>query len=97
MSSKSMLAEARADEVHLVLSTVASAVQLNNVAQQFAAMETTSLILTKLDESVGLGQILSLLKKSQLPVSYVTNGQNVPEDIAIADQAKLAQMILAAS
>ncbi|OYV86651.1 MAG: hypothetical protein B7Z73_11395, partial [Planctomycetia bacterium 21-64-5] len=55
---------------------------------------TTALVLTKLDEAAGLGQLLPLLRESRLPVSYVTHGQNVPDDIAIADVRRLSRQIV---
>ena len=91
---KSMLAEARADEVHLVLSSVASLSALKKTAQRFARVGTTALLLTKLDEATGLGNLLPLLADCRLPLSYVTHGQNVPDDITAAVPNKLAQFIL---
>jgi flagellar biosynthesis protein FlhF len=91
---KSFLNEARADEVHLVLSSVASARTLEQTARRFAAVGTTALILTKLDEATGLGNVVPLLRNSGLPLSYLTNGQNVPDDIETADAARLARVIL---
>jgi flagellar biosynthesis protein FlhF len=91
---KSMLEEAQADEVLLVLSGVTSLRALKKAAEKFAPVGVTSLILTKLDEAAGLGSLLSLLRASRLPVSYVTNGQNVPDDIAAADRRALARAML---
>jgi len=91
---KSLLAEARADEVHLVLSCIASSTSLVKTAARFAEAGTTSLILTKLDEAAALGNVLPLARGSGLPLSYVTNGQNVPDDIEPANRRKLAQSIL---
>ncbi|MBN1909192.1 MAG: flagellar biosynthesis protein FlhF, partial [Pirellulales bacterium] len=56
---------------------------------------TTAMILTKLDEAAGLGNLLPLLRSRQLPLSYLTNGQNVPDDIETADAAELARLLLA--
>ena len=56
---------------------------------------TNRLLLTKLDEATGLGSLLPLVRSSRLPLSYLTNGQNVPDDIEIADAARLARMMLA--
>ncbi len=91
---KSMLAEAGADEVHLVLSSTSGAASLVRTAEQFAAVGITSLVLTKLDEVSGLGNLLPLLRSCKLPLSYVTDGQNVPDDIEPADGRKLARMVL---
>lgn len=91
---KSILAEASPDEVHLVLSSVASAGSLAKTAEQFATVGTTALLLTKLDEAASLGNLLSFLRACRLPLSYLTHGQNVPDDIAAADKHKLACAIL---
>jgi flagellar biosynthesis protein FlhF len=91
---KSFLEEARADEVHLVLSTTTGASSLEKTAKQFAAAGTTHLILTKLDEAASLGNLLPLIRSSRLPLSYVTDGQSVPDDIAPAESARLARVIL---
>ncbi len=91
---KSMLAEAAPDEVHLVLSSVASAKSLAKTAEQLSGVGTTALVLTKLDEAASLGSLLGLVRSCRLPLSYLTHGQNVPDDIAPADGARLARMIL---
>jgi flagellar biosynthesis protein FlhF len=80
--------------VHLVLSSTSGSASLVRTAEQFAAVGTTSLVLTKLDEVSGLGNLLPLLRSSNLPLSYVTDGQNVPDDIELADSRKLARMVL---
>jgi flagellar biosynthesis protein FlhF len=92
---RTFLEEANADEVHLVLSSVAATRTLEETAQRFTAIGATSLILTKLDEATGLGSVLPMLRSSGLPLSYLTNGQNVPDDIEIAEPRRLAAMILA--
>ena len=51
-------------------------------------------MLTKLDEASGLGNILPLLRTSKLPLSYLTNGQNVPADIEVAESMRVARLIL---
>jgi flagellar biosynthesis protein FlhF len=91
---KAFLGEAAADEVHLVLSSVSAAQTLEQTAQRFAAVGVTSLILTKLDEAGGLGNLLPLLRGSCPPLSYLTDGQNVPDDIEIADAHRLSNLIL---
>jgi len=91
---KTFLAEARADEVHLVLSSVAGSRTLEQTAERFAAAGTTALILTKLDEATGVANVLPVLRSSGLPLSYLTNGQSVPDDMETADAGRLARMIL---
>jgi len=91
---KALLAEASADEVHLVLSGVASARVLQQTAERFAAVGTTALVVTKLDEATSFGNLLPVLRSSRLPLSYLTNGQNVPDDIETARVERVARLIL---
>jgi flagellar biosynthesis protein FlhF len=91
---KTMISEAGADEVHLVLSATAGAHSLKKLARCFAEVGTTALTLTKLDEATGLGNLLPLLRGCELPLSYLTNGQNVPDDIFVADRQNLAASAL---
>jgi flagellar biosynthesis protein FlhF len=88
------LAEARVDDVLLVLSGVTSASSLKSTAHQFQQVGVTSLLITKLDEAMGLGCLWQLQQNCRLPFSYVTNGQNVPDDIRPADARRLARAIL---
>jgi len=91
---RSLLAEARVDEVHLVLSLVASLKSLKSTAEQFAAAGTTAMILTKLDEAAGLGTLISAARAIPLPISYLTTGQDVPDDIESAQAGRVARLAL---
>ena len=88
------LAEARPDEVHLVLSAVAGERSLRSAVERFAMVHADRLILTKLDEADGLGGLLAVLGQADRPVSYITTGQAVPDDIEPADKHRLAGLIL---
>jgi len=91
---RTMISEAGAEEVHLVLSATAGAQSLKKMARCFSEVGTTALTLTKLDEATGLGNLLPLLRGCELPLSYLTNGQNVPDDIQVADRQSLASVAL---
>jgi len=91
---KSLLGEAQVDEVHLVLSLAASPKSLQATAEKFAAAGTTAMILTKLDEAVGMGSLLSVARRVSLPMSYLTTGQDVPDDIEHASARRVARLIL---
>lgn len=91
---KSMLSEVEIDEIHLVLSCVAGPKNLASTVAKFQGVGVSSLILTKLDEAISFGNLLSLLKGCRLPLSYLTDGQNVPDDICVADQTRLARLVV---
>jgi flagellar biosynthesis protein FlhF len=91
---KGYLAEADVDQVLLVLSLVAGARSLEQAAEKFRTVGVTSLLLTKLDEAAGAGSILSAARRIALPISYLTNGQDVPDDIESASTPHVARLIL---
>jgi flagellar biosynthesis protein FlhF len=88
------LSEARPDEVHLVLSAVAGERSLRAAVERFSVARADRLILTKLDEADGLGGVLAVIGQANRPVSYLTTGQAVPDDIEPADRRRLARLIL---
>jgi flagellar biosynthesis protein FlhF len=83
----------RAD-VHLVLSATSSPQNLTETLERFSHLGLDSLIFTKLDESNIFGSILSATLLSQLPLSYLTTGQQVPEDIEVATPERIVDLIL---
>ena len=75
----------------LVIPTTAQA-QLIKVA--FHAYKTDNLaacILTKLDETTSIGEAMCLCIEKNLPIAYSTDGQNIPQDIAVADKLALVK------
>ena len=77
---------AQPDEVHLVLSATAGERSLRAAVERFETVRADRLILTKLDEADGLGGMLAVLNQSNRPVSYITTGQAVPDDIEPANR-----------
>jgi flagellar biosynthesis protein FlhF len=69
----------------LVLAANAQAQALEESTRAYMPLEPTACILTKLDEAPSLGGALSVLIRHRVPLDYTTDGQRVPEDIAIAD------------
>ena len=70
---------------YLVLSATSQSQVLNDAVKQFKTLPLSGCIFTKLDECLSLGESISVAIEYGLPVGYVTNGQQVPEDIKVAD------------
>jgi flagellar biosynthesis protein FlhF len=68
----------------LVLSAAAQAGAIEEAVRRFAPAKPTTCILTKLDEATSLGGAMSTVIRAHLPVTYVSEGQRVPEDLAPA-------------
>jgi len=82
----------------LVLSATTSESALTNSINKFQpiiknsqtnASAEYSVIVTKVDEATGLGNIVSVLNKNNLPLSYFATGQKIPDDIEPANNEKL--------
>ena len=81
-------------EVFLVLSATTKLRDLISIADTYTAMTEYKLIFTKLDETTSLGNLLNLKLYTGVDLSYVTYGQNVPEDIDKFDPQATVKKIL---
>lgn len=81
-------------EVHLVLSSTASEKVLMQEAEAFSDVRADKIILTKLDEAVSFGMLVSVMKKVGKELSFVTMGQEVPEHIEPGRADRLAELVL---
>jgi flagellar biosynthesis protein FlhF len=95
-----ILGAAQPDETHLVISSTSSVPSIETTLRGFAPIGPTSVILTKIDETPHLAGPLSAIVgpygdgRGGIPLSYVTDGQQVPDDIAVADPNSLMQRLI---
>ena len=73
----------------LVMPANAHNADLDEVVRRFGFISPEAAILTKLDETGRLGAALSVLVRHRLPLAYTTDGQCVPEDLAMAEPSHL--------
>jgi len=81
-------------ETTLVLSAHTPLEDLRYSVAGFSSLNPTSLLFTKLDETRRFGSMLSLILEIGLPVSYLTHGQNVPDDFSIASPGSIVQLLI---
>lgn len=91
---KNLLQIDNAIEKYLVLSATTKYKDALDIVEKFSNCLPHKVIFTKIDETRNIGTIVNLLYQSSMSLSYVTNGQNVPDDIELVDPAKLTQLIL---
>ncbi|MCB1220410.1 MAG: hypothetical protein H7A35_16010 [Planctomycetales bacterium] len=89
----SLLQASQPDEVHLVLAAGTQAADARRAIAGFARLGCSRLVLSKLDECVGLGGLHNIGRICDLPLSYFTTGQSVPEDIRSADMQCINEMM----
>jgi len=91
---RSYFRKVQPDEIHLVLSSTCSEAVLTETINRFRDLGVNRVILTKLDEAIGFGVILACVQKAEAKLSYITMGQDVPDDIQVGEGGMLARLIL---
>jgi flagellar biosynthesis protein FlhF len=81
----------------LVMSCTNQASVLANALRTYAPAGLSGCILSKLDEAGVMGEALALAIESALPVVYETHGQNIPDDIKVAQAHNLVSKAVALS
>jgi flagellar biosynthesis protein FlhF len=81
-------------ETNLLLSLTASRENMLEAASRFNAVNYDNIIFTKVDEATGFGSIYDVIDEVGKPVSYLTVGQNVPNDIEDANPGRIARLIM---
>jgi flagellar biosynthesis protein FlhF len=76
-------------ETSLVLSAAAQAGAIEEALDRFAPARPTTCVVTKLDEATSLGGTISALIRAKLPLAYLSDGQQVPEDLSPARSHQL--------
>jgi flagellar biosynthesis protein FlhF len=77
--------------VYLALSATTKASDTEEILRHYAPFGYRSIILTKLDETLRIGSIVSCLARSRTPVAYICDGQGVPQDI---EEATVVRMLM---
>lgn len=83
----------RPDQIHLVLSATAERTAIKEIVDRFEMYSPDRLLVTKLDELPACGKLLDISRMARQPVSYLTTGQDVPDDIETARPERIAALI----
>ena len=82
------------DAVHLVLAANMKYGDMMDVVEHIPDIPVSHLIFTKLDETVSCGAVFSVQQTLGRPVSFLTAGQNVPNDIETASGRRIADLLM---
>ena len=82
-------------ETYLTISATTSPRVCRQIIQEYEGIGDYRLIVTKLDESGTFGALVNLCHASGRPLSYITVGQNVPDDIQRVEPQRLIEQLLA--
>jgi flagellar biosynthesis protein FlhF len=88
-----LVREAGPSEVHLVLGAATGLPQMLDALRAYRQVGVDRLLLTKLDETDRLGAACSLAALADLPVSYTTDGRDVPGNLHAGDPEQLCRAL----
>lgn len=91
---KELLAAHPRMEKHLVVSATTKEEDASEIMTRFSVCKPDRIIFTKTDETRTIGMVLNLLAGGDLPLSFLSNGQSVPDDIIPATAERLADLLL---
>ncbi len=81
-------------EHHLLLSATWSESNLAAAIQGFSVVPLDTIIITKVDETQDFSGLFNQLCRHRAPVSYLTTGQRIPEDIELASRQRIVALLL---
>ena len=81
-------------ENFLVLSATTKYRDLIDIADSYSELVAYKLIFTKMDETGAKGNLYNVRMHTGAPIAYITNGQNVPDDIAVFDAQRIVKNLL---
>lgn len=89
-----LLNEVEDKEIYLVVSCTSKNSDLKDIVKTYEFLNDYRIILTKLDEATTYGTILNTVVHTKRPLSYVTTGQSVPDDIEFISADKIVSLLL---
>ncbi len=91
---RSMLTDNKSFDNLLVLSATTKDNDQVEITKRFSTIPLSGIVFTKLDESTSYGSIFNHSIRFKLPLTYLTTGQNVPDDIENASRDRLIDLLL---
>lgn len=79
---------------YLVLSLTSKYTDMKAIIQNFSDVPVKQVIFTKADETQSFGTMLNVSEEMKLALSYITTGQNVPDDIVVATPTLVSSMVV---
>ncbi|MEI2663873.1 flagellar biosynthesis protein FlhF [Rossellomorea sp. LJF3] len=81
-------------ETYLVLSLTSKERDMREIITQFSSIDIDRFIFTKSDETSSYGSMINMMSEAKIGAAYVTNGQDVPEDITEVKEDDIVSMLM---
>ncbi|QAT39965.1 flagellar biosynthesis protein FlhF [Clostridium sp. JN-9] len=82
------------NNIHLVISCTTKAKDIADIVKGYGILNYENVIITKMDETSTYGSILNIVSSAKKPISFITTGQSVPDDIKTLSSTELTKLIL---
>lgn len=93
---RAFVQKANADFCNLVISATTKTRDIKSIIDGYKELQFKNVIITKLDETSTYGSLYNIAKRANMPISFITIGQNVPEDIKVPSKEELTKLIFQA-
>ena len=91
---RAFIQKAEPDYVNMVISATTKNKDIKSILKGYSELEYGSVIITKLDETTVYGSIYNISRNANKPISFITIGQNVPDDMKVPTKEELTRFIL---
>jgi signal recognition particle GTPase len=91
---KKLVGPNRQVDAHLLLSAATREADLAVVVDRFMTLPVQSVMFSKLDETTQFGSVFNVLHRTGLPLSYLSTGQRVPEDLEVGTTNLVADLLM---
>ena len=81
-------------ETHLVISASMERLDMKEAVESFNALSPVSYVFSKVDETRRTGRLIDQMMDHKLPLSFITNGQEVPEDLIVATRKQILNLLV---
>lgn len=91
---RAFIEKTNTENINLVVSCTTKNRDIDVIVNGYKELKYNNVIITKLDETSTYGSILNIVYAAKKPISFVTTGQNVPEDIKNLKPEEIAKLII---
>ena len=91
---RAFIEKVNTDNIHLVISSTTKNKDIEAIVEGYKVLNYNNVIITKLDETSTYGSIINILDAAKKPLSFITTGQNVPDDIKVISSTEVSSLIL---
>ncbi|SCY13575.1 flagellar biosynthesis protein FlhF [Alkaliphilus peptidifermentans] len=91
---KKLLEQINDKETYLVISCTSKNKDVKEIINTYNFIENYRIIFTKIDEATSYGTIINTAIETQKPISYITTGQSVPDDIELISVDKIVSLLI---